>query len=56
MESMKRRICAFFRNEEGPTFIEYALLTVLIALVVVVAATAFGVSVKELFESVPNSP
>ena len=42
----------FFRREEGPTMVEYALLIALIAIVVAVGAAVLGEDLKELFEDV----
>lgn len=39
------------RRERGATAIEYALLATLIAVVIVVAATAFGLATSSLFQS-----
>jgi pilus assembly protein Flp/PilA len=38
------------REDRGATAVEYAFMVGLIALVIVVAVTAFGLSVKGLFE------
>ncbi len=40
------------RAEEGQTFVEYALLVVVIALVAVLGATFLGNSVSSLFSSI----
>jgi Flp pilus assembly pilin Flp len=40
------------RAEEGQTFVEYALLVVVIALVAVLGATLVGDSVSSLFSSI----
>jgi pilus assembly protein Flp/PilA len=42
------------RDEEGQTFVEYALLIVFIALVALVGATLVGQSVSSIFSSVPS--
>jgi pilus assembly protein Flp/PilA len=47
----------YARGDRGATAVEYGLMASLIALVIVVAVTAFGSSVKGLFESaVLNTP
>ena len=46
-----RRFCA---NESGATAIEYALIAVGIAVVIVAAVTSIGSSVKGAFTSVSN--
>ena len=38
------------RDEDGATAVEYGLMVALIAIVIIGAVTAFGVSVSELFE------
>jgi pilus assembly protein Flp/PilA len=38
-----------FRNEDGAVATEYGLLLVLIALAIVVGATALGVAINQLF-------
>lgn len=39
-------------NEKGQGLVEYALILVLIALVVIVALELFGISVSDLFSDV----
>jgi Flp pilus assembly pilin Flp len=39
----------FWRDESGPTAVEYAVLAAAVAAVVVLAATALGLSVRTLF-------
>jgi len=41
-------------REEGQDLVEYALLLVLIALVVIVAVTDVGTRVKEIFQEIPE--
>jgi pilus assembly protein Flp/PilA len=43
---------SFSRNEDGQDLIEYALLVGLISLVAVVAITAAGVSVNQIFTGI----
>ena len=40
---------AFVRNDEGQDLLEYALLVALIAIVCVIAITATGTSVNDIF-------
>ena len=40
------------KEEEGQTLVEYALLLVLIAIVVIVALIALGPVVREVFENI----
>ncbi len=42
---------ARFQREEGQTMAEYALLVVVIAIVVLVAATTLGTSISSVFSS-----
>jgi pilus assembly protein Flp/PilA len=44
------------REEDGATAVEYALMLALIAMAVVVAVTALGLSVNDLFGSVSFEP
>ena len=46
------RAQALLRNEEGQDLIEYALLVGLISLVAVVAITAAGGSVNDIFKAI----
>jgi len=43
---------AFLKSNEGTTSAEYAIMASLIAGVIVLAVTAFGVAVNGLFEAV----
>lgn len=43
---------AFFREEEGATAIEYALIAALVAVAIIVALEALGTSVGGLYDSV----
>ncbi|MHB0960823.1 MAG: Flp family type IVb pilin [Pirellulaceae bacterium] len=45
----------FLKEEDAPTMVEYGLLVVFIALVVVVGATAFGTNLRNLFQSIATS-
>lgn len=42
----------FIEDETGATSLEYAIMASLIAAVIVLAVTAFGVAVNDLFEAV----
>ena len=46
----------FARDDHGATAVEYALMVGLIAVVIVVAVVAFGLSVEGLFNSVIAKP
>ena len=54
MEAPKNRFLSFISGEDGPTFLEYGLLIIVIALVVVIGATVFGSAVMQMFEAVPT--
>ncbi|MGA2937774.1 MAG: Flp family type IVb pilin [Syntrophobacteraceae bacterium] len=49
------RVKRFFRDEEGATMVEYALMVSLIAAVCIVAVTAMSTQVQNLFTSVVAS-
>jgi len=44
-----------FRREEGQTLIEYALILVLIAVVVIAIITTLGGQISSIFNKVSNS-
>lgn len=44
-----------FDHEQGATMVEYALIVVVIALVVVLGAAILGSSVSSLFSSIGNN-
>ena len=48
MERIKR----LFKDEEGATMVEYALMVALIAVVVIVGATALGGAIRDKFTAV----
>ncbi len=50
-----RRFEKLFKEDEGATMVEYAIMVGFIAAVCVVAITAFGLSVSDLFV-VPGFP
>ena len=41
------------QDERGATAVEYGLMVALISIAILVAVTAFGSSVRELFELIP---
>jgi len=49
MKTYLRNIVAFINDEEGASAIEYGLLVGLIALAIVVGATALGTSINNMF-------
>ena len=50
-----KKLIQFFKDDEGVTAIEYGLIAALIALVIIVAVTAVGTSLSEVFQSVADS-
>lgn len=46
------RIKSFWREEDAPTMVEYALLVALIALVVAVAALVLGEGISTVFSNI----
>jgi len=51
MKLLKR----LFRDEEGATMIEYALLAALISIIAILAITAVGQNVDKVFKAVQNA-
>jgi pilus assembly protein Flp/PilA len=45
----------FFRDEDGSNAIEYALIAILIALAIIVGATAVGTQLDATFQSAAGS-
>lgn len=52
MQMIKCRIRNFFKDEEGASAVEYALLLSFIVAVIAASVGSLGSHVKELFESV----
>jgi Flp pilus assembly pilin Flp len=50
MKKHLNKVMLFFQDVEGAASIEYALLASLIAAVIVIGVTAFGLAVKGSFE------
>jgi pilus assembly protein Flp/PilA len=48
---MFQKLVNFFKDEEGATMVEYALMLALIAIVCIVAVTAIGTSANNTFNS-----
>ena len=55
MKTYMRKIVAFINDEEGASAIEYGLLVGLIALAIVVGATALGKSIGAMFTKAAGS-
>ena len=47
---MIKMIRNFFKDEEGATMVEYALMLALIAIVCIIAVTAIGVNASGIFQ------
>lgn len=52
---MQGLLSRFIKDESGAAAIEYALIAGLIALVIVVGATALGSAISDKFTSIGNS-
>ena len=50
--SIKEKVLAFFKEEEGLTTVEYAIAGGLVGLAVIGAFTALGVRVGEIIEAI----
>ena len=53
-EKMKKLI-GFFKEEDGVTAIEYGLIAALIAVVIIVAVTAVGTNLRDIFNKVADN-
>lgn len=51
---MKDQLVKFWKDEEGATAIEYALIAGLIAVVIIGALTVLGNSVDSIFRTISN--
>jgi pilus assembly protein Flp/PilA len=49
------KLMRFFKNEDGVTAIEYALIAALIAVVIIVAVTLVGSDVSAVFNHIASS-
>ena len=47
---MFQKLINFFKDEEGATMVEYALMLALIAIVCIAAVTAVGTATENVFE------
>lgn len=55
LTTLKNRVMAFVREEDGATAIEYALIAALIAIAIVTALGSAGTSITKLFEDVAKT-
>jgi pilus assembly protein Flp/PilA len=44
-----------FRSEKGQGLVEYALILILVAIVVILAVTALGTTTKSMFSDINNN-
>ena len=51
---MFQKMINFFKDEEGATMVEYALMLALIAIVCIVAVTAIGTNANSTFNTAAN--
>lgn len=49
---LQLKISSFFKREDGATAIEYAIIAGLIAVVIIVGATALGTEIGTLFKNI----
>lgn len=54
MNHITQALGRFIREEEGATAVEYALLAVLIALAIVVGATALGTQINAKLQAIAD--
>ena len=52
MTNVKRALKRFWHDEEGATAIEYSLIAALIAVVIIVGASALGTNINCLFQNI----
>lgn len=48
---MKQAACALWKDESAATFVEYAVVVTLIAIICIVAVTTFGTEVEAFFQN-----
>lgn len=54
MDKFVLATCRFMRDEDGVTAIEYGLIAALIALAIIVGATALGGGLNTLFQKIAD--
>ena len=47
-----KKLISFFKDEEGATAVEYALMVFLIAVVIIAVVTTLGTTIRGVFQSV----
>ncbi len=56
MNSAITALRRFLLDESSPTFLEYGLLMLVIALAVIASAVLFGTAVTDMFQQAANAP
>ena len=51
MNLIKKNLCAFLQDENGPTAVEYAVMVALIIVVSIAAITTLGTKVSSTFST-----
>ena len=54
-QRLSRFLCAFLRNDDGPTAVEYAVMLACIIIVCIVSITSLGTNVNKAFTKVSNA-
>ena len=49
MNTLREKLVKFFKSEDGPTAVEYAVMVALIIVVSIAAITTLGTKVKDTF-------
>ncbi|MFQ5947581.1 MAG: Flp family type IVb pilin [Acidimicrobiia bacterium] len=55
LHSFARFLTKRLQREEGATMVEYGLMVALIAVVALLAVTALGISVRDIFQTVSGA-
>jgi pilus assembly protein Flp/PilA len=55
MEEKMEKLIRFFKDEEGATMVEYALMVALIAVVCIAAVTVLGGNINTVFETISTA-
>jgi len=51
---MLQKLIGFFKEEDGATAVEYALMVALIAAIIIIAVQAIGTNAKDTFQDVAD--
>ena len=52
MTNLMKKLVNFFKDEEGATAVEYAIMVALIAVVIIAAVTFLGTTISDIFSDV----